>query len=77
MTLANRVVESIQSRPLVENIHATVSIGVAEVSNNTSLTAEGLLHLADQNLYMAKSRGRNRAISELSAGSFDNAPSNT
>lgn len=76
MTLANRIVETIQSRPLVESIHATVSIGVAEASNNTNLTAEGLLHLADKNLYMAKSRGRNRAISMLSADSFDNALSN-
>lgn len=39
----------------------TVSIGVAEM-DETSATAEALIALADQSLYEAKRRGRNRVV---------------
>lgn len=42
-------------------LQVTVSAGVAELSREVS-TAEALVQVADENLYLAKSTGRNRVI---------------
>jgi diguanylate cyclase (GGDEF)-like protein len=42
----------------------TISLGVAATTGNELLTSEEFLHLADDNLYDAKRRGRNRVVAE-------------
>ena len=44
------------------NAHITVSLGVATLQSGHRLTADELLKLADQNLYLAKEQGRNRVV---------------
>lgn len=44
-------------------ISMTVSIGAAEASASSPLSAEGLIKLADDNLYKAKTLGRNQTYS--------------
>lgn len=60
--VAERVRRHVAGQPLQEepvSIHATLSIGVAEM-NDTCANVDGLIMLADQALYAAKSAGRNR-----------------
>ena len=68
---AMRVAESLRFAVLVCEIpHAqstvnpcvTVSLGIATLSPEHPVTAEALLKLADQNLYLAKEQGRNRSV---------------
>ncbi|WP_411054026.1 diguanylate cyclase, partial [Tritonibacter sp. SIMBA_163] len=40
--------------------HLTASMGVATMSSSQPLSADDLLSQADQQLYLAKRRGRNR-----------------
>ena len=44
------------------NACVTVSLGVATLQAGHRLTADKLLKLADQHLYLAKAQGRNRAV---------------
>ena len=41
----------------------TISVGVASTSGDATLTAAGLMRMADENLYQAKRAGRNRVVS--------------
>lgn len=56
-------VEGTRLRYEGREIHTTVSIGVASLHDEDRESAEGLLELADKNLYRAKEGGRNRTVS--------------
>ncbi|MFE8697142.1 histidine kinase N-terminal 7TM domain-containing protein [Cytobacillus sp. FJAT-53684] len=61
--LANELRKSVEEQPLIsaENIvSVTLSIGVAEATNDSMETIYQLLNRADQALYAAKREGRNR-----------------
>lgn len=47
--------------------HVTASLGVATVDASTQSSAQDIVRLADQQLYLAKSRGRNR-VAQASQG---------
>jgi diguanylate cyclase (GGDEF)-like protein len=62
MRVAERLGHAVAAKPIVvtySQIHITVSIGVAALDENTP-HFEALVARADQALYMAKHRGRNR-----------------
>ncbi|MDV6316699.1 GGDEF domain-containing protein [Idiomarina sp. HP20-50] len=66
--IADRVVEKLNSQTLLDDINATVSIGIATASgSNESDTAETLLQTADKNLYQAKADGRNTVVANWDA----------
>ncbi len=63
MALAERIREAIQSAPVTTeagDVHVTASCGVAASTASNRLDPHTLLHLADEALYRAKERGRNR-----------------
>lgn len=63
--LAERLRETVQSQPLeIERatIHVTISLGVAEASENTHSSLANLMNAADRALYQAKWRGRNQTV---------------
>ncbi len=69
-TLGDRILDAIRVMPLEhgdEPVRVTASAGVAVFSPD--LSAEDLLKCADEALYEAKARGRNRAVmhSEMAA----------
>ncbi len=73
MTLAERIRSLIESKPVVTQagqVRVTVSVGAAVSSSTRNADPQMLLRLADQALYRAKDKGRNRC--ELAA-----APSST
>ncbi|RDE19570.1 diguanylate cyclase [Motiliproteus coralliicola] len=53
------------STRLHPSIRTTVSVGVAELSQSDCSDSKMLIELADQALYLAKNRGRNRVCSQL------------
>jgi diguanylate cyclase (GGDEF)-like protein len=64
MGLAERIRKSIEERPVpteVGEIQLTISLGVAATDPAIPLTAQELLKVADDALYRAKDRGRNRS----------------
>ena len=48
-----------------QEIYITTSLGVACVLDEPSVDAQSLIHRADENLYKAKERGRNRVVPSL------------
>lgn len=69
--LADRLCIDFRDRPLLSNgkeISTTLSLGVASMNGDDSLTLDSLLNRADEALYDAKRRGRNQvAIWEKAA----------
>lgn len=67
LALAERIRKTIESEPVPADatpVRVTVSCGVAVSTGNKPPDSHALLHLADEALYRAKQKGRNR--SELS-----------
>lgn len=66
--VAERCRQNIESAPFLTRegeIEMTISVGVATVDElNPFLGSEALISLADQNLYLAKNRGRNQVCFE-------------
>lgn len=63
LALAERIREAIQATPIttdVGDVRVTASCGVAASTEGHRLDPHTLLHLADEALYRAKERGRNR-----------------
>jgi diguanylate cyclase (GGDEF)-like protein len=63
--LAERIVERFvdELARLLSNVHVTMSIGIASLPAAEVHNADQLVRLADQALYEAKSRGKNRIVS--------------
>ncbi|HEY6905697.1 MAG TPA: diguanylate cyclase [Candidatus Acidoferrales bacterium] len=64
LALAERVREAIQSTPIAtqaDGVRVTASCGVAASTEGNRLDPQTLLRLADEALYRAKERGRNRS----------------
>ncbi|MFC1643616.1 diguanylate cyclase [Chlamydiota bacterium] len=60
--VAEKIRQNIEGKRIIFNndrLKVTVSIGLAEYSKNKN-TAETLIRIADENLYIAKGQGRNR-----------------
>lgn len=62
--LAHQLLTSISARPFLEDIKATASAGIAEISKGETWSV--WLNRVDQALYDAKSRGRNQIVSAAS-----------
>lgn len=76
-TIADRIVESLNSQPLLSDIHITVSIGIATASGkNEKDTVERLMQTADKRLYQAKAEGRNRIVASRDGVVVDSVQSN-
>jgi len=70
MSLAERIRKSVAERPVrteAGEIHMTISLGVAVTDPSIPLNVQQLLQIADDALYRAKDRGRNRCESGTSA----------
>ena len=66
MKVAERIRQSIadhQFRFDASPVRLTISIGVASMAGDMSVTPASLLRSADENLYQAKRSGRNRVVS--------------
>jgi diguanylate cyclase (GGDEF)-like protein len=61
LVFAERLRASVDGGNLVEDVHVTVSAGIAAYPRH-GLTAEAILKRADEALYQAKSDGRNRVV---------------
>jgi diguanylate cyclase (GGDEF)-like protein len=64
LALAERIRVAIESQPFATasgDVHLTASFGVAVSSNAGQMNADALLQLADEALYLAKHKGRNRS----------------
>lgn len=64
LALAERIREAIQSAPITTqagDVRVTASCGVAASTETNRLDPQSLLRLADEALYRAKERGRNRS----------------
>ena len=65
LAIAERVRSVISAQPIMTNgsaIFTTVSLGVATVDGKSSLYFDELIQLADNALYQAKEKGRNRVV---------------
>ncbi len=63
LVIAERIRASVADQPIATDfgmIASSLSIGVAAIDGATMLPLSGLIHLADNALYYAKSHGRNR-----------------
>lgn len=58
--LGERLLEAIRNKAAANDIHVTVSIGIATITPPVENASEQLLQIADKNLYRAKAEGRNR-----------------
>jgi two-component system cell cycle response regulator len=64
LALAERIRVAIESQPFATDsgeVHLTASFGVAVSSDEGQMNADALLQLADEALYLAKHKGRNRS----------------
>src|SRR5947209_5127518 len=64
--VAERIRQSVEKHPFRfedKPFSLTVSLGVAFTAGDSTLTAAGLMRLADEKLYQAKRAGRNRVVS--------------
>lgn len=61
--LGERIIENVREKAINGGIHVTVSIGVATFSQADEKSVERLLQAADNNMYKAKSAGRNQVVS--------------
>ncbi|KAF2960845.1 diguanylate cyclase [Thermotoga sp. 38H-to] len=61
MSLAERIRTKIEGETFENGLNVTVSIGVCEMKDHE--TIDDLLKEADDNLYLAKQRGKNRVVS--------------
>ncbi|KPD21096.1 GGDEF domain-containing protein [Idiomarina abyssalis] len=76
--IANRIVERLNKQPLLDDINATVSIGIATASGRDKKdTVETLLQTADKNLYKAKADGRNTVVASYDDIALTSAHSTT
>jgi diguanylate cyclase (GGDEF)-like protein len=57
--VAEKIREMINQKVFIQNIHLTVSIGIAEFNGEK---VSELLEKADKNLYAAKKSGRNKTV---------------
>jgi diguanylate cyclase (GGDEF)-like protein len=77
LALAERIREAIQSAPVTTeagDVSVTVSCGVAASTESNRLDPHTLLRLADEALYRAKERGRNRSELAACGGPMQSAP---
>jgi diguanylate cyclase (GGDEF)-like protein len=66
VAVAERLRQEVGGSPFVYDgvaVPVTISVGVATTAGDEGMTPAGLLDLADQKLYEAKRRGRNRVVS--------------
>jgi diguanylate cyclase (GGDEF)-like protein len=63
--IAEKLRELVQNTKFAKNINITISIGVTSIKKDDSVAS--LTKRADELLYLAKTRGRNRCVSELNA----------
>lgn len=63
LTVASRIQEALKSTPVMDDRPVTVSIGVAAHPASGSINLEDLMKIADEALYEAKEKGRNRIAS--------------
>jgi len=62
--IAERIRKKVEKSNLASNLRVTVSIGVAELKDSDE-SVNSLLKRADERLYLAKEKGRNRTEPEL------------
>lgn len=67
--IGQRICQLISDQPFVINadlqLHITLSIGIASLTMDDDDKGLKLLHRADQNLLLAKEKGRNQAVSQV------------
>ena len=73
LRVAERIRQAVQRLQLPHprstvHAHVTLSLGVATLNPNCHCTPEMLVEMADQALYRAKDRGRNRVVCESAIG---------
>lgn len=65
---AERIRRTLAGQQLVEEVSRPVTISAGVATYQSGMTAEELLRLVDENLYLAKRRGRNRVVSRPGQG---------
>jgi diguanylate cyclase (GGDEF)-like protein len=68
ITTANKICQAVREREFIlangENVHVTISVGVA-TSNVNGSNPQELIEYADKCLYVAKENGRNQVVVEI------------
>jgi diguanylate cyclase (GGDEF)-like protein len=68
--LAHRVLEAVRTDPIgipEQFLNVTVSVGVAVMQPDSSISVDALLKMADDALYVSKAEGRDRVTLHISA----------